>query len=288
MPAPTTTTSTMPESFPAPSPESGPAPSDLGPAPSPESGPAPSSESGPAPSPESGPAPSPESGPSPSAESGSTSDSGPAPSPESTPDSGPAPSAESTAPEPSSSSAPAPSSDGAGEGGAEVVVPAPAPESTGSGATGGACSMVLVKDAKAGDTSIEVSSQECFYVGQELVIAKGLPQEEAIVIAGFGTIILRDPLTKDHAAGSVMELNGSNAPLTAAGFKAVTALCCPPEMETFFLRILSDMNLQACSMPHIQGLMHWFSCVPDMDYQYLIDVINNGNPCKFWGNIGQA
>jgi hypothetical protein len=148
--------------------------------------------------------------------------------------------------------------------------------------------MVLAKDAKAGDTSIGVSSESCFYIGQELVIAKGLPEEEGIVIAGFGTIILRDPLAKDHAAGSAMQLDGSNAPLTAAGFKAVTSLCCPPEMETFFLRLLSDMNLEVCSMPHVQGLMHWFSCVPDMDYQYLIDVINNGNPCKFWGNVGDV
>jgi len=188
-----------------------------------------------------------------------------------------------------------PSSDqGAEEGDGEAIkhlVPAPAPESTGSSDYGGVCMVTITKDCKAGDTSIEVSPESCLYIGQELVLNKGLPGEEVIVIAGFGTVILREPLKHDHAAGSSFEapqVDASHAPLTAAGFKAVTSLCCPPEMEVFFLRLLSDMNLQVCSMPHIQGLMHWFSCVPDMDFQYLIDVINNGNPCKYWGNIGEA
>jgi len=190
------------------------------------------------------------------------------------------------------------SDDGAGEGDGEAIkhlVPAPAPESTGSnGFSFGVCVVVLVLDAKAGDTSIHVSSQSCLYIGQEIVFNKGLPVEEVGVIAGFGTVILREPLKHDYVAGTSFEapeapqVDASNAPLTAAGFKAVTSLCCPPEMEVFFLRLLSDMNLQVCSMPHIQGLMHWFSCVPDMDFQYLIDVINNGNPCKYWGNIGEA
>jgi len=41
-------------------------------------------------------------------------------------------------------------------------------------------------------------------------------------------------------------------------------------------------------MPHLQGLMHWFSCVPDMDFQYVIDVILNGNPCKYWAPSGET
>lgn len=83
-------------------------------------------------------------------------------------------------------------------------------------------------------------------------------------------------------------IDGSNAPITAEGFKAVTSLCCPPEMETFFGRLLISMGLDVCSKPHVQGLMHWFSCVPDLDYQYLIDVINNGNPCKYWATAGDT
>jgi hypothetical protein len=91
-------------------------------------------------------------------------------------------------------------------------------------------------------------------------------------------------LTKadDHSR----KAEGAQQPLTAAGFKAVTSTCCPPAMETFFTRLLNDMGLDVCSKPHVQGLMHWFSCVPDMDYRYVIDVINDGNPCKFWAPMG--
>lgn len=84
------------------------------------------------------------------------------------------------------------------------------------------------------------------------------------------------------------EVDGTNAPLDAAGFKAVTSRCCPQDMETFFQRLLASMNLEMCSKPHVQGLMHWFSCAPDMDFQYLVDVVNNGNPCKYWTANGSA
>jgi hypothetical protein len=130
--------------------------------------------------------------------------------------------------------------------------------------------------------------QSCFYVGQALALAKDTPSEENIVIAGFGSILLKAPLMKAHDAGTLLSINGANAPLTAGGFKAVTSMCCPPEMETFFVRVLNSMGLSVCSKPHAQGLMHWFTCVPDMDYQYLIDVINNGNPCKYWTKVGDV
>jgi len=85
---------------------------------------------------------------------------------------------------------------------------------------------------------------------------------------------------------ATVEVDGSDASLDAAGFKSVTSLCCPPEMETFFHRLLADKGLEACSKDHVQGLMHWFSCVPDMDYQYLLDTIDKGNPCKYWETLG--
>jgi hypothetical protein len=75
---------------------------------------------------------------------------------------------------------------------------------------------------------------------------------------------------------------GDDATLDAAGFKEVTSGCCPQETELFFNRLLESMDLKVCSKDHVQGLMHWFSCVPDMDYQYMVDTINNGNPCKYW------
>jgi len=95
-----------------------------------------------------------------------------------------------------------------------------------------------------------------------------------------------DSASTDSDAAPAAGVDGASASLDAAGFKAVTAMCCPPEMETFFGRLLAKMGLDVCSKAHIQGLMHWFSCVPDMDFQYLIDVINNGNPCKYWTATG--
>jgi len=81
---------------------------------------------------------------------------------------------------------------------------------------------------------------------------------------------------------------GSSAPLDAAGFKAATSECCPMEMERFFSRLLDSKGLDTCSWPHIQGLMHWFTCVPDMDFQYVLNVIDLGNPCKYWAPKGEA
>lgn len=34
--------------------------------------------------------------------------------------------------------------------------------------------------------------------------------------------------------------------------------------------------------------MHWFSCVPDMDFEYVLEVIEKGNPCKYWAPKGEA
>merc|ERR1712216_457801 len=80
---------------------------------------------------------------------------------------------------------------------------------------------------------------------------------------------------------------GEDAPLDASGFKDVTSLCCPPQMEIFFNRLLDSRGYNVCSRSHVQGLMHWFSCVPEMDFQYVLDVIANGNPCKYWAPMGQ-
>jgi len=197
-----------------------------------------------------------------------------------------APASGGDASEEATSPTPAPSAEGeaaAASGGEEAPAAPTAPAADGDN---NACMAHITKDAKAGDTSVEVSVESCYSVGQELIIAKETENEETVVIAGFGSLILKDPLVHDHASGTLLSIDGATAPLTAAGFKAVTSMCCPPEMEVFFTRLLDSMRLQVCSNVHVQGLMHWFSCVPDMDYQYMIEVINNGNPCKYWAGIG--
>jgi len=91
-----------------------------------------------------------------------------------------------------------------------------------------------------------------------------------------------DPRTPTGATGAT----GTTSSLDAAGFRATTSLCCPSEMEQFFNRLLTFLGYSVCSKPHVQGLMHWFQCVPDMDFQYMLDVIANGNPCKYWSPLG--
>jgi hypothetical protein len=91
---------------------------------------------------------------------------------------------------------------------------------------------------------------------------------------------LEAPKPASSAAPSAA--SGALVSLDAKGFKEATSLCCPAEMEVFFNRLLDSLDLEVCSIPHIQGLMHWFSCVPDMDFQYVLDIISGGNPCKYW------
>jgi len=147
----------------------------------------------------------------------------------------------------------------------------------------------------SGTKVLPVRNNAGFSIGQKIVIDAGTPIEEHNTIVGFGSLILADPLKYDHAAGAVVSaagaivspspsgaVSGGNATLDEAGFKATTTLSCPPEMEVFFNRLLKDKGYKECSHPHVQGLMHWFTGVPDMDFQYVIDVIDNGNPCKFW------
>jgi hypothetical protein len=142
-----------------------------------------------------------------------------------------------------------------------------------------------------GSKEVPVQSTTGFYVGEDIVIDAGTAIEEYNKVVSFGSLILASPLKYDHGPGAIISPAssvgvGGTAPLDAAGFKAVTSLCCPVETESFFNRLLDKEGYDVCSKPHIQGLMHWFSCVPDMDFQYMLDVITNGNPCKYWSLKG--
>jgi len=167
----------------------------------------------------------------------------------------------------------------------------------------------VTKDAPAGTKILVTASNTGFSIGDEIVIDAGTPIEEFNRVVGTpsadslvrdgslslldaGTqiaeyLVLETPLKFDHSSGASVQhaslaSTGATAPLNAAGFLTVTSLCCPIEMEFFFNRLLASKGLVVCSKPHVQGLMHWFHCVPDMDFQYVLDVIDNGNPCKYW------
>jgi len=141
----------------------------------------------------------------------------------------------------------------------------------------------------SGEKQLNTVSNDGFVAGMDIVIDAGTAVEETNRIVSFGSLILQDPLKYDHGANILINqvrptINGATAELDKDGFLAVTSLCCPVEMEIFFLRLLDDLGYMECSHPHIQGLMHWFHCVPAMDFQYMLDVIRDGNPCKFWAD----
>jgi len=151
----------------------------------------------------------------------------------------------------------------------------------------------LKEAVSAGATVLPVVSNDPFEAGQNIVIDAGSPTQEFNQIVSFGTLVLANPLQFAHTRAVLVDPtsvsgSGAAASLDAAGFKEVTSLCCPSEMEVFFIRLLNKQGYEVCSQPHVQGLMHWFSCVPDMDFQYVLDVIANGNPCKFWALAGAA
>merc|ERR1719197_684859 len=150
-----------------------------------------------------------------------------------------------------------------------------------------------MEGVRAEVTVLPTVSNSGFEIGEDIVIDAGTPVQEFNRIVGFGSLILESPLKFDHSAGALVNVarpsgKGATASLDAAGFLATTSLCCPVEMETFFNRLLDKMGYDVCSKPHVQGLMHWFHCVPNMDFQYVIDTIVNGNPCKYWAPKGEV
>jgi len=132
------------------------------------------------------------------------------------------------------------------------------------------CASPALEDAHLQET------HECLPDGLQELHLQAVRRHAALLASG----------AKANSAASQPAISGSTASLDAAGFKDATSLCCPAEMEQFFNRLLDSMGLDVCSKPHVQGLMHWFACVPDMDFQYVIDVINKGNPCKYWAPKG--
>jgi len=176
---------------------------------------------------------------------------------------------------------------------------APAPKATATPASNGDDSdasdslppNALKESVAEGATVLPVVSNSPFQNGENIVIDAGSPTQEFNQIVGFGTLLLANPLKFAHGSGVLVDpttvaTSGATASLDAAGFKEVTSLCCPVEMEAWFTRLLESKGFEICSKPHLQGLMHWFSCVPDMDFQYVLDIIANGNPCKFWALAG--
>lgn len=66
-------------------------------------------------------------------------------------------------------------------------------------------------------------------VGQEVVVGAGTDHAEVATIAGFGSIVLRDPLQHDHAAGElVVVTRAAPAPTSASPTTTVPTSALPP------------------------------------------------------------
>ena len=73
--------------------------------------------------------------------------------------------------------------------------------------------MELQSGAAAGQARLDTLSIDCrVRVGHTLVVSYGLPNEELITVAGFGSILTVDVLRNAHAAGEIVELPGLPAP----------------------------------------------------------------------------
>jgi len=155
-------------------------------------------------------------------------------------------------------------------------------------ASGSAMLQAYTRSSKRGQTSIcskqQPSLMETHLMESRACLPKGLQEKHLQSMRRHAAMLASG--SDGREVSEQPGVTGASASLDAAGFKAATSLCCPPEMEVFFERLLNSMSLSVCSKPHLQGLMHWFSCVPDMDFAYVQDVINNGNPCKYWAPTG--
>eukprot|EP00929_Paragymnodinium_shiwhaense_P006872 TRINITY_DN110825_c0_g1_i1.p1 TRINITY_DN110825_c0_g1~~TRINITY_DN110825_c0_g1_i1.p1 ORF type:complete len:1225 (-),score=222.94 TRINITY_DN110825_c0_g1_i1:89-3763(-) len=81
--------------------------------------------------------------------------------------------------------------------------PMTTPEGWATSTTTPLCEAILTSDAKPGDMLVEVDTQDCFYVGEEIHLGSGANYEENIV-SGFGSIMLKFPLKFRHFAGERM------------------------------------------------------------------------------------
>jgi hypothetical protein len=145
------------------------------------------------------------------------------------------------------------------------------------------------EDVKVGTKCFIAPLESTHLLESQACLPKGL-QEAHLQALRRHAMLLSTKKQGDDKIDASSSQDPDTASLDAAGFRAITSLCCPADVETFFNRLLAARGLEVCSKPHIQGMMHWFSCVPDMDFNYVIDVIDNGNhrSCKYWAPTGST
>jgi hypothetical protein len=145
------------------------------------------------------------------------------------------------------------------------------------------------EEVKVGKSCTVGKMESAHLLASQTCLPEGLAEAHLQALRRHAMLLSTKKKGEEKAEVASMQ-DPDSASLDAAGFRAITSMCCPADMETFFNRLLADKGLQVCSKPHIQGMMHWFSCVPDMDFNYVIDVIDNGNhkSCKYWAPTRSA
>jgi hypothetical protein len=67
-------------------------------------------------------------------------------------------------------------------------------------------STTLSVDAQAGDTTIQITNQSGFSVGDEIVIGLDGPTQEIATVTELGSLILESPLVNSHPSGTIVKL----------------------------------------------------------------------------------
>jgi hypothetical protein len=81
----------------------------------------------------------------------------------------------------------------------------------------------LTAGADAGDTTVEVASNDGFAVGDEVEVGEGTDHAETAVVTGFGSLLLDRPLQFDHAVDELVTNLGPAPTAPTAAPTGVTA-----------------------------------------------------------------
>jgi hypothetical protein len=147
------------------------------------------------------------------------------------------------------------------------AVPAPAPgPAPGPSPLLPSIVTTLLKAISAGSTVLEVASTTGFEIGREVIIDQGTPNEEFNTIAGFGSMILKAPLLRDHGAGATITqtdtaplpvfsvVNNTNMTANGTNSTNATANATTPQRVHLAIKLFNlDYDLLTASWPLVSS-----------------------------------
>lgn len=89
----------------------------------------------------------------------------------------------------------------------------------------------LTNSVPANSTVLPVGSSNGFYLGRQVLIDAGTPVQEANIVAGFGSLVLKNPLAFAHGTGATVIEAGANPVKVNKAFYVIAVvglplLCC--------------------------------------------------------------